>query len=62
MNDDLYFNILKKLYEHMVGGVAAPLGADASGEIKYADEKTTDKKFRNKSKKRKEVQTVLKSN
>jgi len=59
MNDDLYFNILKKLYEHMVGGVAAPLGADASGEIKYA---TTDKKFRNKSKKRKEVQTVLKSN
>lgn len=62
MDNDLYFNILKKLYEHMIGGVATPLGSGPSGDVDYNDENVTDKKYRNKSKKRKDIQTVLKNN
>ena len=58
MDNDLYFNILKKLYEHMIGGVATPLGSGPSGDVDY----NAKKAYRNKSKKRKKIQTVLKSN
>ncbi len=61
-NNDLYLEILEKIYEHMVGGVATPLGAGPSGNVEYAPETATDKKYRKRKKRNRSIQKVLKSN
>ena len=64
MNNDFYLEVLSRILEEAesleefsgagaIGGVATPLGAGPTGKVQYKDSKATDKKYRNKSKKKK---------
>jgi hypothetical protein len=63
MDNELYERVLERLLSEedlqefsgvgAIGGVATPLGSGPSGKVKYKSSKATDKKYRNKSKKKK---------
>ena len=73
MNNDFYLKVLDKIIEESesleefsgagaIGGVATPLGSGPSGKVRYKSSNANDKKYRNKSKKKKNksVQYYLK--
>lgn len=64
MNNDFYLKVLNKIIEESesleefsgagaIGGVATPLGSGPSGKVRYKSSSANDKKYRNKSKKKK---------